>query len=65
MAECRLDDESRTYLKLIKSNLEELVAPLSQSLCSKYRDLTLAEINIVHLLRQGKTSKEIAALLGV
>ena len=65
MAVRRLDDESLTYLNVIKSNLEELVAPLSGSLSSKYKDLTPAEIKVVDLLRQGKTSKEIAALLGV
>jgi PAS domain S-box-containing protein len=65
MASRRLDDESRTYLNLIKSNLEELVAPLSRSLSSKYMDLTPAEIKVTDLLRQGKTSKEIASLLGV
>lgn len=65
MAGRRLDDDSRTYLNLIKSNLEELVAPLSRSLSSKYMDLTPAEIEVADLLRQGKTSKEIAALLSV
>jgi len=65
MASRRLDDECRTYLNLIKSNLEELVAPLSRSLSAKYMDLTPAEIEVADLLRQGKTSKEIAAWLGV
>jgi PAS domain S-box-containing protein len=65
MAGRRLDDDSRTYLNLIKSNLEELVAPLSRSLSSKYMDLTPAEIEVADLLRQEKTSKEIASLLGV
>ena len=61
----RLDEESRTYVNIIKSNLEEIIAPISETLSSKYLDLTPSEIQVANLIKQGKTSKEIALMLHV
>ena len=61
----RLDEESQTYVNIIKSNLEEIIAPMSDTLSSKYIDLTPAEIQVANLIKQGMTSKEIASMLHV
>ena len=61
----RLEAESRTYLDIIKSNLKDLVSPLATALSSNYLALTPTELQIADLIKHGKTSKEIAAMLNV
>lgn len=60
-----LDIEPRTYVDILKSNLEDLISPFSNTVSAKYLDLTPTEIQVSDLIRQGKTSKEIASLLNV
>jgi len=59
----RLNDRQAVYLEIIKSNLEEVIAPFLHRLSSKYSDLTPSEIQIAGLIKDGKTTKEIAELL--
>ena len=61
----RLDAETQTYVNIIQSNLEEIIAPVADSLASKYLDLTPTEIQVANLIKQGLTSKEIAKLMNV
>ncbi len=61
----RLDEESITYVNIIKSNLEEIIAPISDTLSSKLIGLTPTEIQVANLIKQGMTSKEIASMLNV
>jgi DNA-binding CsgD family transcriptional regulator len=61
----RLDEESQTYVNIIKSNLKEIITPLSGTLSSKYIGLTPSEIQVADLIKQGMTSKEIAWMLNV
>jgi DNA-binding NarL/FixJ family response regulator len=60
-----LDAKQSGYVDLVESNLEKLVSPFSQKLSSKYLDLTPREIQVANLVREGKTTKEIAELLNV
>lgn len=61
----RIGAENRTYLSIIKSNLENLVSPFANRLSSKAMNLTPTEIQIADLVRHGQTSKEIASMLSV
>ena len=61
----KLDEESQTYVSIIKSNLEEIITPISDTLSSKYLGFTPSEIQVADLTRQGMTSKEIATMLHV
>jgi DNA-binding CsgD family transcriptional regulator len=65
MKKGHLDAEKETYLGIIKSNLENLVSPFVKTLSSVSQWLTPREIQIADLIKHGKASKEIAALLGV
>jgi len=43
--------------------LKEIVSPFSQTLHKKFLGLTLSEIRVANLVKEGKTTKEIAILL--
>ena len=60
-----LDEDTKLLVTIIKSNLDDIIAPLSSNLSSKYFELTPSEIQTADLIKQGKTSKEIATLLHV
>lgn len=61
----RLDPKQRSYLDILESNLNDIVAPFAQKLSSKYLGLTPTEIQIAHLVKDGKTTKEISELMNV
>jgi PAS domain S-box-containing protein len=61
----RLGISQKTYTSIIESNLQDIVSPFLRELASEYPDLTSKEIQVANLIREGKTSKEIADLLHV
>jgi PAS domain S-box-containing protein len=60
-----LDDKQATYLNILESNLKNVAASFSHALHFKYASLTPAEIQIADLIRDDKTTKEIADLLNL
>ena len=58
----QLNDRQMVHLNIIKSNLVDIIAPFLHQLSSKYSDLTASEIQIAGLVKDGKTTKEIADL---
>jgi len=58
-----LDDVQKGLIKIAETNLDEIASPFVQKLTSNYLNLTKTEIQIASLVREGKTSKEIAAIL--
>jgi len=59
------DKRLREALDLLRDNLQALTSPFSYRLSSKYLNLTSTEIEIANLVKQGKTTKEIADLMKV
>ncbi len=59
----RMDDRQKQFLKIIESNLKDIVSPFIRGISSTYLKLTPAEIQVANLVKQGKTSKDIAQLL--
>jgi PAS domain S-box-containing protein len=58
-----LDEKQKTYVSILESNLNDIISPFSHKLSSIFLDFTPTEIQVVNLLRQSKTSKEIGELL--
>jgi PAS domain S-box-containing protein len=65
MEEIKCGSECETYQNIIKTNLKDLVAPISKNLSSKYLDFTPTEIKISDLIRLGKRTKEISNILNM
>jgi DNA-binding CsgD family transcriptional regulator len=59
----RLDEQQKTHVSILESNLNNISSSFSHRLSSKYINFTPSEIQIANLLRQGKTNKEIGELL--
>jgi PAS domain S-box-containing protein len=60
-----LDDENRIYLSIVKANLDELLSPYVNPLSQHYLKFTPMEMRIADLIKQGKSTKEIAAMIKV
>lgn len=60
-----LSDRQKNFLGILETNLHDIIAPFSRSLVMAHLKLTPAETKIANLIRQGKTSKEIAELLSI
>lgn len=61
----RLDERSLNLLNIVHQRLEEIAAPFLNRLTSLNRLLTPREIDVAALVREGRTSKEIADVLNV
>jgi DNA-binding CsgD family transcriptional regulator len=57
------DEMDKTCVTLIESNLKDIVSPFAHKLSSNYLNLTPRELQIANLIKEGKTSKEIADFL--
>jgi len=60
-----LNDAQKSFINIVETSLDEIASPFIQSLTSRYLNLTKKEIQIVVLIKEGKTSKEIAELLNL
>jgi DNA-binding CsgD family transcriptional regulator len=60
-----LTKRQKAYLDIVESNLNDIVSPLAHSLSGKMIRLSPTEIQVANLIRQGKTTKEIAAIMGL
>ena len=60
-----LSERQRGHLNKLEANLNEIMSPFTQKLLMEHPRLTPAELQIANLIRQGKSSKEIADDLGL
>ncbi|MBI5602671.1 MAG: PAS domain S-box protein [Deltaproteobacteria bacterium] len=60
-----LDPKGLTNVKIIESNLKDIVSPFSHKLSSKFLNLTPKELQVANLIKEGKTTKEIAEFMDV
>lgn len=60
-----LRDKHKAYVDIIHSNLNDIVSPLMRSLSAKLIRLSPTEIQVINLIKQGKTTKEIAGAMNL
>ncbi|HNU86192.1 MAG: PAS domain S-box protein [Pseudomonadota bacterium] len=61
----RLTDEQASYLDILDDHLRDVLSPFLRNLGTRHLNLTPKEIQVASLIREGKTSKEIADVIGV
>jgi PAS domain S-box-containing protein len=62
---CRLNDRQKVYTDILETNLQAIISPFLHRLSSRSLNLTPAEIQVAGMVKDGKTSKEIASLMNV
>jgi DNA-binding CsgD family transcriptional regulator len=60
-----LDKIQHAYVNALESNLNDIVSPFSRRLSTRYLNLTPSEIQISNLIRQCRTTKDIATFLNL
>jgi PAS domain S-box-containing protein len=55
-----LGNKERAYIDIIESNLNEIISPFVRSISDKFFKLTPTEMQVINLIKQGKTTKKIA-----
>lgn len=65
LTDSRLNEEQETYASIMKSNLKDIISPFIHSLTSRYLNLTPSEVQVANLIKQGRSTKEIAKLLNL
>jgi len=63
MKTTRPNKEQMTYLEILESHINEITSPFIKRLSQEFLGLTPMEVRIADLIREGKTTKEIAELL--
>ena len=61
----KLSDVQLAHVRVLETNLDNIVSPFLKNLHSQHRNLTPKEIRVASLIKEGRTTKEIAALLGM
>ena len=65
LKESGLNPQQTTIATILESNLREIVSPFVTRLSSRFVNLTPTELKVADLIRDGRTSKEIASLLNL
>jgi PAS domain S-box-containing protein len=56
----RLGPKEKVYINIIESNLDNIISPFVRNFSAKMFRLSPTEIQVLNLIKQGKTTKEIA-----
>jgi PAS domain S-box-containing protein len=60
---CRLKSDQENYVNILETNLNNIISPFIRNLRLDQCNLTPKEIQIANLIKEGKTTQEIANLL--
>jgi PAS domain S-box-containing protein len=61
----RLNSKYSNYIDLIETNLNNIISPFLHNLSLKYSNLTPKEIQVAHLIKDGKTTHEISDMMSI
>ncbi len=58
-------EKDHHYISALESSLNDMISPFARTLSTRYSNLTNREIQVSNLIREGKTTKEIAGFLRI
>jgi DNA-binding CsgD family transcriptional regulator len=61
----RIDDQSMAAVNILETNLRNILSPFTHRLSTKYLNMTSREVRIADLIKEGKSTKDIAEVLNV
>jgi DNA-binding CsgD family transcriptional regulator/GAF domain-containing protein len=60
-----LNEKQQSYIKILESNIDDIISPLARKLNSGHLNLSALEIQVANLIMDGRRTKEIASLLNL
>jgi PAS domain S-box-containing protein len=63
LRKAELKSQCAAYVNILESNLNDIISPFALKLSSKLLGLTPTEIQVANLIKEGKTTKDIAVML--
>ena len=63
LKDTKLNPKQAALLSVIESNIDDIVSPFVRDMSLKFMKLTPMEIQVANLIKQGKTTKQIAELM--
>jgi DNA-binding CsgD family transcriptional regulator len=65
LKKAKLNDMQGTYLDIIESNLNDIISPFVCGVSINLLNFTPTELQVANLVKQGKTTKEIASIMNL
>jgi len=65
LRKAELTSQYAAYINILESNLNDIISPFALKLSSKLLGLTPTEIQVANLIKEGKTTKDIAVMLNL
>ena len=65
LKQTKTSEKQKGYLRILESNINDIVSPFAYHLSAKFLKLTPTEIQVSNLIKQGKTTKEIADIMNL
>ncbi len=63
LADSELNSRQRMHLEILTTNLSEIVSPFAWTLSTRPHNLTPTEMQVANMVRQGRTTTQIAELM--
>ncbi|MBN2515009.1 MAG: PAS domain S-box protein [Deltaproteobacteria bacterium] len=65
LRQCQSISDQMSYLSIIEENLKNITSPFLRNITAHYINFTPKEIQVANLVKEGKTTKEIAELMNL